>query len=95
MYTRFGAFSLDPSRCALLRDGVELELRPQSFDVLNHLLAHADRLVSKQELFEAVWGGAARTDDSLVQCIKDIRQALGDSDHRMVKRTAPTTTPCG
>lgn len=82
---RFGAFTLDPSRRALLRDGAALELRPQSFDVLNHLVAHAGRLMSKQELFEAVWGGAARTDDSLVQCIKDIRLALGDSDHRMVK----------
>jgi DNA-binding winged helix-turn-helix (wHTH) protein/tetratricopeptide (TPR) repeat protein len=82
---RFDAFTLDQSRPALLRDGAVLELRQQSLAVLNHLVENAGRLVSKQELFQAVWGGAARTDDSLVQCVKDIRQALGDSDHRIVK----------
>jgi len=82
---RFDAFTLDQSRHAILRDGLELELRSQSFDVLCYLVEHAGRLIPKQELFEAVWGGAARTDDSLVQCIKDIRQALGDSDHRIIR----------
>lgn len=82
---RFDAFTLDQSRRAVLRGGEELELRSQSFDVLNHLAEHAGQLVSKQDLFTAIWGGAARTDDSLVQCIKDIRQALGDSDHRIIK----------
>lgn len=82
---RFDAFTLDQARRAVLRGGAELELRSQSFDVLNHLVEHAGQLVSKQDLFTAVWDGAARTDDSLVQCIKDIRQALGDSDHRYIK----------
>lgn len=82
---RFDVFTLDQSRRAVLRGGVELELRSQSFDVLNYLAEHAGHLVSKQDLFTAVWDGAARTDDSLVQCIKDIRQALGDGDHRIIK----------
>lgn len=82
---RFDAFTLDQARRALFRGGAELELRSQSFDVLSYLVEHAGQLVSKQDLFETVWGGAARTDDSLVQCIKDIRQALGDSDHRIIK----------
>jgi DNA-binding winged helix-turn-helix (wHTH) protein len=64
---RFDAFTLDASRPALLRGGVELELRAQCLDVLHYLVAHPGRLVSKEELFQAVWGGAARTDDSLVQ----------------------------
>jgi DNA-binding winged helix-turn-helix (wHTH) protein/tetratricopeptide (TPR) repeat protein/TolB-like protein len=82
---RFDAFTLDQSRRAVLRSGAELELRSQSFDVLNHLVEHAGKIVSKQDLFTAVWGGAARTDDSLVQCIKDIRQVLGDGEHRIIK----------
>ena len=82
---RFDTFTLDQSRRAILRRGAEIELRSQSFDVLNHLVERAGQLVTKQELFDAIWGGAARTDDSLVQCIKDIRQALGDSDHRYIK----------
>lgn len=82
---RFDAFILDPSLPALLRDGQELKLRAQSFDVLRYLAEHPGRLVSKEELFKAVWGGVARTDDSLVQCIKEIRQSLGDNEYRIIK----------
>jgi DNA-binding winged helix-turn-helix (wHTH) protein/tetratricopeptide (TPR) repeat protein len=82
---RFGAFVLDPARGAVLRDGVEVELRTQSFAVLSHLASHPGRLVSKDELFDAIWSGVARTDDSLVQCITEIRKALGDADHRIIK----------
>jgi len=82
---RFDAFTLDPSLPALLRDGQELKLRAQSLDVLRYLAEHPGRLVSKEELFKAVWGGVARTDDSLVQCIKEIRQALGDGEYRIIK----------
>jgi TolB-like protein/DNA-binding winged helix-turn-helix (wHTH) protein len=81
----FDAFTLDLMRCALLRGEEELSLRPKSFDVLRHLVEHAGRVVSKDELMAAIWPGTHVTDDSLVQCIRDIRQALGDDDHRIVK----------
>jgi DNA-binding winged helix-turn-helix (wHTH) protein len=82
---RFDVFTLDLPRRALRREGKELALRPQAFDVLAFLVEHAGQVVSKKELFDAVWAGAARTDDSLVQCIMDIRNALGDDDHRIIK----------
>jgi DNA-binding winged helix-turn-helix (wHTH) protein/tetratricopeptide (TPR) repeat protein len=82
---RFADFTLDLSRRLLLRAGNEVALRPQVFDVLAYLAEHHGRVVSKKELFEAVWDGAARTDDSVVQCIVDIRDALGDTGHRLVK----------
>ena len=41
-------------------------------------MTHAGRLVSKRELMESVWGDVAVTDDSLVQCLMEIRRALGD-----------------
>lgn len=84
---RFGAFSLDRSRRAILRDGTEIELRSQSFDVLNCLARNAGRVVSKDELIEAVWptNKPANEEDSLVQCITDIRRALGDGDRRIIK----------
>lgn len=73
-----------------LRDeaGQTIALRRQSFAVLCHLIAHADRLVTKDELVAAVWPGIAVTDDSLVQCIHEIRRALKD-DARAYLKTVP------
>lgn len=70
-----------------LRDksGKVVDLRPQAFAVLRYLTENADRLVTKDELMQAVWPGIAVTDDSLVQCIRAIRLALHDDDHSMLK----------
>jgi DNA-binding winged helix-turn-helix (wHTH) protein/tetratricopeptide (TPR) repeat protein len=74
----FGGFVLDPARGALLHDGTEVRLRAKSLDVLAYLVRHPGRLIAKQELMEAIWPDAAVTDDSLVQCLVEIRRALGD-----------------
>jgi TolB-like protein/DNA-binding winged helix-turn-helix (wHTH) protein len=66
-------------------DGTPIELRPQAFRVLRYLAAHPGRLVTKEELLEQVWTGLVVTDDSLVQAIGDIRRALDDTGHRIVK----------
>jgi TolB-like protein/DNA-binding winged helix-turn-helix (wHTH) protein/tetratricopeptide (TPR) repeat protein len=84
----FDDFTLDLERCALLRGGAEIALRPKSFDVLHYLVRHAGRLVSRQELMEAVWPGLIVTDDSLRQCLAEIRKALDDDQHAVV-RTLP------
>ena len=81
----FGEFRLDLARGALFRGTVEVKLRPQSFDVLKFLVDNPGRLVSKNELIERVWNGMAVTDDSLVQCMKDIRRALGDDTQQTIK----------
>ena len=65
----FGGFTLDSARAALLRNGEEIPLRQRTFDVLTHLVRNSGRLVSNQELFEALWRDVAVTDDSLVQCL--------------------------
>jgi TolB-like protein len=62
-----------------------VSLRPQAFAVLRFLIAHPNRILSKRELGDAVWNGAAVTDDSLVQCIHEIRRALGDDQHTVVQ----------
>ena len=82
---RFGAFTLDAARGAVLRDGVEVDLRAQSFALLSYLAGNQGRLVSKDELFDAIWRDAEVTPDSLVQCITEIRKALDDADHRIIK----------
>ncbi|HET9069466.1 MAG TPA: winged helix-turn-helix domain-containing protein [Amaricoccus sp.] len=68
-----------------LPDGAAVALRPQTFATLRYLIDNANRLVSKAELFEAVWGGLAVTDDSLVQCVHEIRRALGDDGHKLLQ----------
>ncbi len=82
---RFGAFTLDPVRCSLQRASIEVPLRRQAFDMLRYLAENRGRLITKDELIQAIWRKPAVSDDSLVRCIKDIREALGDADHRIVE----------
>jgi TolB-like protein/DNA-binding winged helix-turn-helix (wHTH) protein len=83
-----GRLSLDLQRSVARLDGREIRLRPQSFEVLRILALNSGELVTKQLLLEQVWGDTAVTDDSLTQCLGDIRRALGDSDKKIV-RTIP------
>jgi TolB-like protein/Flp pilus assembly protein TadD len=57
-------------------------------EVLCHLARQAGRPVSKAELFKAIWPGISVTDDSLVQCVRDIRRVLRDR-HRRIVKTVP------
>jgi DNA-binding winged helix-turn-helix (wHTH) protein/pimeloyl-ACP methyl ester carboxylesterase len=84
----FDRFILDLQRCTLLCEQEEIRLRPRSFDVLRYLAEHAGRVVYKEELIQAIWPSVSVTDDSLVQCIRDVRQALSDTPHRII-RTVP------
>jgi Transcriptional regulatory protein, C terminal len=68
--------------------GQKIMLRPKTAEVLKVLAARHDELVTKDELIQGVWGGVAVGDDSLVQCVIEIRKALGDSKHRII-RTVP------
>lgn len=81
----FGEFALDLDRGTLLRDGEIIKLRPQSFEVLRHLVERHGRLVSKDELFESVWGNKTVTDDSITQCLIEIRKALGDQTQSVIQ----------
>lgn len=85
---RFDRFVLDLSRGALLADGAECPLRPKCFALLRHLVENAGRLIGRDELMQAVWPGVFVTDDSIAQCVKDIRRALGDDEQRLL-RTLP------
>ncbi|RTL50236.1 MAG: hypothetical protein EKK40_12885 [Bradyrhizobiaceae bacterium] len=73
-----------------LRDaaGMRVELRNRSFGVLRHLATNAGRVVTKDELLAANWPGVTVTEDSLTQCISEIRRLLGDAG-RDVIRTVP------
>jgi adenylate cyclase len=79
---------LDLQRGALLADGAECALRPKSFALLRHFVENSGRLIDRDEIMHAVWPGVFVTDDSVAQCVRDIRRALRDSEQRLL-RTMP------
>ena len=82
---RFDDYTLDLQRCSLRRGDEPIELRPKAFDVLRYFVENSGRVITKQELIRAVWPGLFVTDDALVQCVRDVRHALSDEAHRIIK----------
>jgi DNA-binding winged helix-turn-helix (wHTH) protein len=82
---RFERYVLNLERGCLLAGGEEVALRPKTFDFLSYLVANPGRLISKDELLAAVWPGVLVSDDSIVQCMTELRRALGDHDQRLIK----------
>src|SRR5271155_3884864 len=85
---KFDRFVLHLERGALLADGVERALRPKSFALLRHFVENPGRLIDREEIMHAVWPGIFVSDDSIAQCVRDIRRALGDGAHQLL-RTLP------
>ena len=81
----FDAFTLDLTRGCLLRGSQEVKLRPKPFEALKYLVENPGRLISKTELIEVIWPDTAVTDDSLVQCLIEVRRALGDDAQQVIK----------
>jgi DNA-binding winged helix-turn-helix (wHTH) protein/Tol biopolymer transport system component len=78
-------FTLDQATQRLLRGTAEVKLRPKSFQVMRYLVENAGRLVTREELLQAVWGDVAVSDESVTKCIADIRKALGDDSQEIVR----------
>jgi class 3 adenylate cyclase len=70
---------LDTQLYTLARAGTTRQLTPKVFQMLHYLLAHRDRVVSRDELREQVWPDQFISEATLESCIKQTRQALGDS----------------
>ncbi len=79
MNFRFANFEIDVARHELRRAGAILHIEPQVFDLLVHLVSHRDRIVSKDELFDAVWQGRIVSEATLSSRISAARRVLGDS----------------
>src|SRR5215217_1464401 len=86
----FGDIRVDLGRMAITRAGAAISLEPKAFDVLVHLIANRDRLVSKDELLETVWAGTFVTPNVLTRVVAQIRKALGDEadDSRYIETLA-------
>lgn len=84
----YPGFDVDIARGELRVEGRPVALRPKTFALLLHLAQNPGRLLSRDELIEAVWRNIIVTDDSLVQCVSEVRAALG-GEHQHVVRTLP------
>ena len=84
----FGRCVLDPARESLAGPEGEIILRPKSFAVLQYLLNNAGRICSKRELLDTIWRQRVVTEDSLTQCLVEIRRALGDRQRTLVRTIA-------
>lgn len=71
--------------CIMQPDNTYSHVRPKSFSVLVYLCENSGRLISKDHLIKAVWGNICVTDDSLVQCIVDIRRNLGAKNGKILR----------
>src|SRR5277367_6147441 len=82
----FGQFVLDPARRILSRADSPVALTPKAFDVLLFLVQNPNRMVTKEELLQAVWGDTFVEEGNLTQYISLLRKALGDNseDSRLI-----------
>lgn len=87
MIYAFADCELDTDLMELRRAGTPVPLEPQVFDLLHYLVAHPDRLVTKDEIFANVWNGRIVSESALSSRIKSSRQAIGDNgrDQAMIK----------
>lgn len=81
----FEDWTLDGHRAALIGEVGDISLRPKTFEVLQYLVRNAGLMVTREELLSAVWPGVTVTEESLTQCVSEIRQALGESGQRVIK----------
>jgi DNA-binding winged helix-turn-helix (wHTH) protein len=76
---QFGPFTPDPTNKWLWREAEQLTLWAKDFAVLQYLVLHPNRLISKEELLQTVWPDTFVGDDALKGCIQRIRRVLRDN----------------
>jgi len=82
----FDEFTLDRARGVLRTNaGIDLPLRPKAFATLLFFVQNAGRLIDRDELMQAIWPGVVVTEDSIAQCILEIRRVLGGDAQRILR----------
>jgi TolB-like protein len=86
----FGEYALDTDRRELRRGSELVSIGPQGFDVLIYLISNRERVVSKDDLIEAVWRGRTVSASTLASQINAVRNSIGDSgeDQKLVRTIA-------
>jgi len=81
----FASYVFDRRRDRLTKDGVAVALAPKPKALLRYFLDNPERVIEKRELIAAVWASTVVTDDSLVQLVLELRNALADREQQIVK----------
>jgi TolB-like protein len=86
----FGEHVVDADRRELTRGSEAVAVGPQVFDLLMYLLRNRERVVTKDDLIETVWGGRIVSESTLTSHINAVRKAIGDTgeDQRLVRTIA-------
>jgi DNA-binding winged helix-turn-helix (wHTH) protein len=81
---------LDPDRRELTRASQAIAIGPQVFDLLLHLVHNRARVVSRDDLLQAVWGGRIVSESTMTSHINAVRKAIGDSggEQRLIRTIA-------
>jgi DNA-binding winged helix-turn-helix (wHTH) protein len=87
---QFEDFILDPDRRELTRGSEPIAMGPQVFDLLLHLVENRTRVVSKDDLLDAVWNGRIVSESTLTSHINAARKAIGDNgeEQRLLRTIA-------
>jgi TolB-like protein len=86
----FEDYVLDPERRELTRGSEAVAVGPKVFDLLVYLVQHRDRVISKDDLLQAVWDGRIVSESTLTTHINAVRKAIGDSgeEQRLIRTVA-------
>lgn len=82
MVLAFGDYEVDVDLFEVRRSGTRLAVEPQVFDILRYLITHRDRVVTKEELLDNIWGDRFVSEAALTSRIKAARRAVGDDGKR-------------
>ena len=95
MHFVFGDCVLDPDRRELTRGSEVVSVGPKVFDLLVHLVRNRERVVSKDDLLQAVWDGRIVSESTLTSHINAVRKAIGDSgeEQRLIRTLAAQGLP--
>lgn len=81
----FDRWTLDCGRGTLTAESGDIPLRPKTFEVLHFLIQNAGRLASRDDILGTIWPDVTVSEESLTQCVSEVRQALGESGQRIIK----------
>ena len=90
MILSFDDYEIDVERRELRRAKIAVHVEPQVFDLLVYLVRNRERVVSKDDIITAVWGGRIVSDSTLTSRINAARTAVGDSgeNQRLIRTVA-------
>ena len=84
MIYRFGDCVLDTDSETLRRSDEVVSVEPRAFKVLCYLFEHRNRVVTRDELFEACWPESFVSDATLTSCLRRVRQAIGQTRNGLI-----------